>query len=80
VSAPSSKPSSLTPFFPTDEGNDEIALTESAKSKIRAFITLLGNDARLLTGDEEITSHNLFDRINSKGGSGKAIQPNQRAN
>jgi len=53
-------------FFPTDEGNDEIALTEAAKSKIRAFITLLGNDARLLTGDEEITSHNLFDRINSK--------------
>jgi superfamily II DNA or RNA helicase len=53
-------------FFPTDEGNDEIALTEAAKSKIHAFIALLGNDARLLTGDEEITSHNLFDRINSK--------------
>jgi superfamily II DNA or RNA helicase len=53
-------------FFPTEEGNDEIALTEAAKAKIRAFITLLGNDARLLTGDEEITSHNLFDRINSK--------------
>ena len=53
-------------FFPTDEGNDEIALTEAAKSKIHAFIKLLGNDARLLTGDEEITSHNLFDRINTK--------------
>lgn len=53
-------------FFPTDEGNDQIALTESAKSKIHAFITLLGNDARLLTGDEKITSHNLFDRINTK--------------
>ena len=53
-------------FFPTDEGNDELALTESAKSKIHAFITLLGNDARLLTGDEQVTSHNLFDRINSK--------------
>jgi superfamily II DNA/RNA helicase len=52
-------------FFPTDEGNDEIALTEAAKAKIRAFITLLGNDARLLTGEEDITSHNLFDRINS---------------
>ncbi len=53
-------------FFPTDEGNDQIALIESAKSKIHAFITLLGSDARLLTGDEQITSHNLFDRINSK--------------
>lgn len=53
-------------FFPTDEGNNQIALKESAKSKIHAFIKLLGNDARLLTGDEEITSHNLFDRINTK--------------
>ena len=53
-------------FFPSDEGNNEIALTESARSKIQAFIALLGNDARLLTGDEQITSHNLFDRINSK--------------
>jgi len=53
-------------FFPTDEGNDKIALTEAAKSKVHAFIALLGNDARLLTGDEEITSHNLFDRMNSK--------------
>lgn len=53
-------------FFPTDEGNDEIALTESAMSKIHAFITLLGNDARLLTGDEQITSHKLFDRLKSR--------------
>src|SRR6185295_6519845 len=63
-------------FFPTDEGNDEIALTEAAKSKIHAFITLLGNDARLLTGDEQITSHNLFDRINSKAAAeGDAAEP-----
>jgi superfamily II DNA or RNA helicase len=63
-------------FFPTDEGNDEIALTESAKSKIHAFITLLGNDARLLTGDELITSYNLFERINSKeAAEGDAAEP-----
>lgn len=63
-------------FFPTDEGDTEIALTQSAKSKIAAFITLLGNDARLLTGDEEITSHNLFDRINSKAAAeGAAAEP-----
>jgi hypothetical protein len=60
-------------FFPTDEGDNEIALMDSAKSKIRAFIMLLGNDARLLTGDEEIASHNLFDRINSK----KAAEGNE---
>ena len=63
-------------FFPTDEGNDEIALTEAAKSKIHAFIALLGNDARLLTGDEEITSHNLFDRMNSrKAAEGDPTEP-----
>lgn len=63
-------------FFPTDEGNDEIALTECAKSKIHAFIALLGNDARLLTGDEEITSYNLFERINSKeAAEGDAAEP-----
>ena len=63
-------------FFPTDEGNDEIALTEAAKTKIHAFITLLGNDARLLTGDEQITSHNLFDRINSrKAAEGDPAEP-----
>jgi hypothetical protein len=63
-------------FFPTDEGNDEIALTECAKSKIHAFITLLGNDARLLTGDEEITSYNLFERINSReAAEGDAAEP-----
>ncbi len=53
-------------FFPTDEGNSQIALTEAAMSKIQAFITLLGNDARLLTGEEQVTSHSLFARINSK--------------
>lgn len=64
-------------FFPTDEGNDEIALTEAAKSKIHAFITLLGNDARLLTGDEQITSHSLFDRINSReAAEGAKEEPN----
>ena len=40
-------------LFPTDEGNDQVALTESAKSRIHAFITPLGNDAQLLTGDEQ---------------------------
>lgn len=40
--------------FPTDEGNTQIKLRESAVSKIEAFITLLGSDSRLLTEDESI--------------------------
>lgn len=53
-------------FFPTDEGNDIIKLKEAAEAKIHAFIEMLGADARLLTDGEEIKSHDLFDRLNSK--------------
>lgn len=53
-------------FFPTDEGNDLIKLREAAEAKIHAFIQMLGSDARLLTEGEEIVSHDLFARWNSK--------------
>lgn len=53
-------------FFPTDQANDEIKLKEAAESKISAFIAMLGSDARLLTEGEEITSHDLFERLTSK--------------
>ena len=53
-------------FFPTDEGNDLIKLKEAAEAKIQAFIHMLGADARLLTEGEEIASHDLFARWNSK--------------
>ena len=53
-------------FFPTDEGNDQIKLREAAEAKIHAFIEMLGTDARLLTDGEEIKSHDLFTRLNSK--------------
>jgi superfamily II DNA or RNA helicase len=53
-------------FFPTDEGNDLIKLRESAEAKIHAFIQMLGADARLLTDGEEIVSHDLFAKWNSK--------------
>lgn len=46
-------------FFPTKQSNDVLKLEEAAKSKIASFITLLGNDAKLLTEDEEIASHQL---------------------
>lgn len=54
-------------FFPTDQSNDQIKLRELAEAKVAAFISLLGSDARLLTDDEEIEAHSLFDLILSKG-------------
>jgi superfamily II DNA/RNA helicase len=53
-------------FFPTEESNDLIKLKEAAEAKIHAFIEMLGADARLLTEGEEIKSHDLFMRLNSK--------------
>ena len=53
-------------FFPTDESNDLIKLKEAAEAKIHAFIQMLGADARLLTEGEEIVSHDLFAKWNSK--------------
>ncbi len=52
-------------FFPAGPINVNIGLKEAAEAKINAFIEMLGNDARLLT-DEEIKSHDLFDRLTSK--------------
>ncbi|MEA2206261.1 MAG: hypothetical protein QOE77_3037 [Blastocatellia bacterium] len=53
-------------FFPTDESEDVIKLKAAAEAKIEAFIEMLGADARLLTEGEEIKSHDLFMRLNSR--------------
>ncbi len=53
-------------FFPTEESNDLIKLKEAAEAKIHGFIEMLGADARLLTEGEEIKSHDLFARLNSR--------------
>ncbi len=53
-------------FFPTIQSNDQIKLTEAAVAKIAAFISLLGNDARLLTDGEVIESYELFNHLTSK--------------
>ena len=50
-------------FFPTTQSNDQIKLKEAAMGKIEAFISLLGADAKLLTDDETIESHELFDKL-----------------
>jgi superfamily II DNA or RNA helicase len=53
-------------FFPSTEGNDIIKLEEAAAAKIHAFIEMLGADAPLLTGSEEVKSHSLFAQLNSR--------------
>jgi superfamily II DNA/RNA helicase len=52
-------------FFPSIQGNKQIALEEAAKGKIAGFLSLLGGDASLLTDGEEIDSHSLFDKLNT---------------
>jgi len=53
-------------FFPTKQADNEIELTNIARSKIEAFLTLLGGDASILTEGEPVSSHELFDRLLSK--------------
>lgn len=52
-------------FFPTEQSNEAIQLEENVKSKMEAFIKLLGSDAKHLTDSEEVETHDLFDKINS---------------
>jgi len=53
-------------IFPTKKSDDEIGLKQNAEAKIKAFISLLGVDAKLLTDDEEVEAHSLFDKLNAK--------------
>lgn len=52
-------------FFPTKQWNDAIQLNENVKSKMEAFIKLLGSDSKHLTESEEVEVHTLFDKLNS---------------
>ena len=47
-------------FFPTDESDEHLGLEGNIKSKIQAFHDTLGEDARYLTDEEVVSSHELF--------------------
>lgn len=47
-------------FFPTDQSDKQIGLEDNIKSKIQAFHDTLGEDARYLTEEEIVSSHELF--------------------
>ncbi len=53
-------------FFPTKQADSELELTNIARSKIEAFMTLLGDDSLILTEGEPVSSHELFDKLISK--------------
>ena len=52
-------------FFPSVQGDSHIALKSAAEIKIASFLSLLGDDAALLTDGEPIDSHALFEILTS---------------
>lgn len=58
-------------FFPTDQSNEQIELETNITNKIQAFHDVLGEDAKYLSDEEEVSSHGLFgeklfDELNNK--------------
>lgn len=53
-------------FFPTAQANAQLPLEENIMLKIQAFHDTLGEDFKYLSEDEEISSHNLYHKLNSK--------------
>jgi superfamily II DNA/RNA helicase len=53
-------------FFPTIQSNNVMKLEEAAIGKIQSFHNMLGEDAAYLTDGEEVSSYELFNRLNSK--------------
>lgn len=47
-------------FFPTDQAEEQIGLEANIKNKIQAFHDTLGEDAKYLTEEEVVSSHELF--------------------
>lgn len=54
-------------FFPTAQSDKELGLEANIKAKIQAFHDTLGEDAKYLTDEEEVSAHELFgDRLYKK--------------
>ncbi len=50
-------------FFPSAQADNQIELTNIARAKIEAFLNLLGGDSAILTENEPVSSHELFDKL-----------------
>ncbi len=58
-------------IFPTAQSDAELGLEDNIKAKLQAFHTILGEDAKYLSDDEEVSTHGLFgdkyfDDLNNK--------------
>ena len=50
-------------FFPTSQSNQHLSLKDRIIEKIQAFHDTLGEDFKYLSEDEDVSSHNLYDRL-----------------
>ncbi|MGE4169860.1 MAG: helicase-related protein [Candidatus Margulisiibacteriota bacterium] len=51
-------------FFPTAQSDAHLGLEDNIKGKLQAFHTILGEDSKYLSEEEEISTHELFgDRL-----------------
>ena len=53
-------------FFPTAQANAHLPLEENIILKIQAFHDTLGEDFKYLSEEEEVSSHKLYTKLNSK--------------
>lgn len=53
-------------FFPTAQAKAHLPLEENIILKLQAFHDTLGEDFKYLSEDEEVSSHNLYTKLNSK--------------
>lgn len=53
-------------FFPTAQANMHLPLEENIVSKIQSFHDTVGEDFKYLSEDEEVSSHSLYQKLNSK--------------
>jgi superfamily II DNA or RNA helicase len=61
-------------FFPSDESDEQINLTNNAKAKISVFIELLGTDSHTLTGDETLGGKGLFAKLTKVNDAGEIVE------
>lgn len=61
-------------FFPCDESDEQINLTNNAKAKISVFIELLGTDSHTLTGDETLGGKGLFAKLTEVNEDGETVE------
>ena len=62
-------------FFPTSQSDEHLGLENNIKAKIQAFHETLGEDARYLSDEEELSSHELFgDRLYKKLSSKESLE------